>query len=142
MADQIKSLHDKTGGSILVTTSRRTGEEAQNIIMQKLKDIPSYTYIWGEKKENPLLGFYACADRIVVTADSVSMCSEACGTGKPVLLFLGENWLPQKHRNFAASLIDGKYACKRDDIDSIKFIPDKVLHNSEIIAEKIINIIA
>ena len=34
--------------------------------------------------ENPYFGFLAHADAIVVTADSVSMTSEACSTGKPV----------------------------------------------------------
>ena len=29
----------------------------------------------------------ACADAVVVTADSVNMTGEACATGKPVLLF-------------------------------------------------------
>jgi len=142
LAHRIKELHNKIGGSILITTSRRTGENAQNLIMERLKDIPSYTYIWGEKKENPLMGFYACADRIIVTADSVSMCSEACGTGKPVLLFLGENWLPKKHRIFASSLIKNGYACDLKSPNCIDFIPNKTLCNSQKIAAEIINIIA
>ena len=140
LADKIKELHDKTGGSILITTSRRTGEKAQNLIMQKLKDIPAYTYIWGENKENPLMGFYACADRIIVTADSVSMCSEACGTGVPVLLFRDKNWLPQKHQNFAKVLIDNGYAEDLCNEDAIAFTPKATLNSAADIADKIIAI--
>ncbi len=142
LADQIKNIHDKIGGSILITTSRRTGNAAQNLIMEKLKNIPSYTYIWGEKKENPLMGFYACADRIIATADSVSMCSEACGTGKPIWLFLGENWLPKKHQAFADSLINSGYACNLNSSAKYDFLPEKTLQNSKEIADKIIDIIA
>ncbi len=140
LADRIKELHDKTGGSILITTSRRTGEKAQNLIMQKLKDIPAYTYIWGEQKENPLMGFYACADRIVVTADSVSMCSEACGTGVPVLLFRDKNWLPQKHQSFAQALIDKGYADDVCNKQATDFSPKVTLNNAADIASKIIAI--
>ena len=126
--------------SELITTSRRTGEKAQNLIMQKLKDIPAYTYIWGENKENPLMGFYACADRIIVTADSVSMCSEACGTGVPVLLFRDKNWLPQKHQNFAKALIDNGYAEDLCNEDAITFTPKATLNSAADIADKIIAI--
>ena len=69
---------------MLITTSRRTGSTAEALIKEQVKDIPAYTYWWGEEKENPLMAFLALSDRIVVTGDSVSMCSEACGTGKPV----------------------------------------------------------
>lgn len=141
LADRLKALHDKIGGSFLITTSRRTGEEAQNIIMQKLQGIPAYTYIWGEKGENPLMGFYACADRIVTTADSVSMCSEACGTKAPVLLFCGQNWLPAKHQRFAASLIDGGFAVDLKSDKALDFVPQKTLNAANDIAERIINLV-
>ena len=41
--------------------------------------------------ENPYFGMLALADAFVVTADSMSMLTEACATGKPVHIFdLGE----------------------------------------------------
>lgn len=140
LAERIKQLHNQCGGSLFITTSRRTGEEAQNIIMEKLKGIPAYTYIWGEKKENPLLGFYACADRIIATADSVSMCSEACGTGSPVLLFQSKNWLTKKHLRFAESLISSGLAVDVTDADALDFQPKAVLNEAARIADKIIEI--
>ncbi len=136
----IKSIHEKIGGSILITTSRRTGEIPQNIIMEGLKDIPKYTYIWGEKKENPIMGFYACADLIIATADSVSMCCEACGTGHPVLLYKGINWLPKKHMRFAMSLIRQGYAQDVCSPDALFFKPEKTLNPSIEIAQKILEI--
>ncbi len=140
LADKLKKIHDKTGGSFLVTSSRRTGIKAEQIIMDKLKGIPMYTYLWGEKKENPIMGFYACADRIVVTADSVSMCSEACGCHVPVLLFQGQNWLTSKHKRFASSLVKKGYAQDIDAANALDFCPAGVLNPANEIAEQILKI--
>lgn len=137
----IKNIQQKTKGSILITTSRRTGEKPQNIIMEGLKDIPKYTYIWGEKKDNPIMGFYACADIIIATADSVSMCCEACGTSHPVLLYKGLNWLPKKHMRFAQSLIKDGYAQDICSPDALLFKPKKTLNPSVQIAQKILETI-
>ena len=107
----IRELKQKIGGSILVTTSRRTGAEAENIIKEALQDIPQYQYYWGAAGDNPYSGFLACADNIVITADSVSMCCEATGAGKPLYLFVGgDKWLTPKHHRFALSLLNKKYA--------------------------------
>ena len=111
----IKSLKERIGGSLLVTDSRRTGDEAEKVIMSYLKEIPAHTFLWGSKDENPLLGYYACADNIVVTGDSVSMACESCGTGRPVFVFCGENWLTPKHLRFVKSLFDGGYAVPLQD---------------------------
>ena len=139
-ADRLKEIHQQLGGSFLLTTSRRTGKEAEDIILSSLKDVPMYTYLWGEKKENPIMGFYACPDIITVTADSVSMCSEACGTGIPVLLYQNKNWLPKKHQRFAASLIDQGYAADILSKDSLSFRPQKTLNPATDIAEKILEL--
>lgn len=140
LAEELKKIHARLGGSFLLTSSRRTGKQAEDLIMEKLKDIPMYTYLWGEKKENPIMGFYACSDLIVATADSVSMCSEACDTGSPVLLFRGKNWLTNKHQNFAQSLIDGHYACDIKDKEALTFTPDHTINATSQIAEKLLMI--
>lgn len=134
---EVKNLKDKTGGAVLLTTSHRTGEIAQNALLQELENIPAYSYLWGNKEENPYLGFLACADSIVVTGDSVSMCSEACGTGKPVYIFSGEKWLSSKHLRFVYSLFDGGFACALDDLNIISFTPQQILDSATEIAEKI-----
>ncbi len=140
LATKLKELHAKIGGSLLLTTSRRTGEQAQEILMQKLEGVPMYTYLWGEKKENPLMGFYACADSMIVTADSVSMCVEACGTGRPVLLFRSNSWLPKKHQRFAESLISQGFATDITTENALDFKPRATLNPAVEIAEKILEI--
>lgn len=110
LAQLIKEIKEKDKGSILITTSRRTGTEAEKQIMAHLSDIPSFTYLWGAKGSNPYLGFLACADNIIVTGDSVSMCCEATAARKPLAVFTGKNWLTSKHLRFVQSLYDKGYA--------------------------------
>ena len=110
LALAVKKLKEKEGGSLLITTSRRTGAQAEQEIMSILKDIPNYNYLWGSKEENPYLGFLACSDNIVVTGDSVSMCCEATATKKPLRIFTSADWLTTKHMNFVNSLYNNNYA--------------------------------
>jgi len=111
LGQQVYLYKQSQGGSVLITDSRRTGTVAQTAIMQGIKDIPAYKYLWGKNDgKNPYIGFLACADDIIVTGDSVSMCCEACGTGKKVQIFCGKNWLDKKHLSFINSLLQRKLA--------------------------------
>jgi len=135
-AEAVLYIHNQVSGSLFITSSRRTGKEAEDVIMKKIEHIPAYTYLWGEEKENPIMGFYACADKIIATGDSVSMVCESCGTGKPVIIFSGK-WMPKKHHRFVKSLIDGGYAVDIKNQKAIDFAPSQCLNPSEIIAGKI-----
>ena len=110
LAEGVCKLKEKEGGSLLITTSRRTGAEAEKAIMELLNKYPNYAYLWGSKDENPYLGFLACADDLIVTGDSVSMCSEATATEKKLRIFTGKNWLTPKHLRFVESLYNSGYA--------------------------------
>lgn len=136
LALEIKNLKNRIGGSLLVTDSRRTGDEAEKVIMNHLKDIPAHTFLWGSNDENPLLGYYACADNIVVTGDSVSMACESCGTGRSVFIFTGKDWLTPKHYRFVQSLYDGGYAVPLQD-KCENFSGGKILFPARIIAQEI-----
>ena len=78
LCEQLKAID----ASLMITASRRTGAENEQI----LKDALSNHYIWDGSGENPYFGLLAWADFILVTADSASMLSEACSTGKPTYL--------------------------------------------------------
>ena len=95
------------GGSLLVTTSRRTGTATSALI--EAIDAPSRIFQWGNIKENPYMGFLACADMIIVTGDSISMCTEACASGVPVYLFAPPDLVSAKHGRFHQTLRDSGY---------------------------------
>lgn len=137
VARAVAELKRKTGGSILITDSWRTGEEPRQKIMNILKMIPAYTYLWGEKKDNPYMGYLACADNLVVTGDSVSMSCEACGTGKPVYIFTGKDWLTPKQMRFVQSLYDNGYAIAMESPNRDNFKGGKRLNAAYDVASKI-----
>ncbi|XP_015581679.1 mitochondrial fission protein ELM1 isoform X1 [Ricinus communis] len=70
-------------GSVRISFSRRTPERVSKILVKELSNDPKI-YIWDGKGPNPHMGHLAWADAFIITADSVSMLSEACSTGKPV----------------------------------------------------------
>jgi len=82
LARQLASCARDMKASLLVTPSRRTGEEALRILKAELDGVPHY--LWDMEGENPYFGLLGLADFIVVTSDSVNMVSEAASTGKPV----------------------------------------------------------
>jgi mitochondrial fission protein ELM1 len=75
-------------GSLLVTTSARTRSCAIDALEAEL-GCPAEVFRWTTERaaENPYFGYLAIADGFVVTAESMSMLTEACSTGKPVHMF-------------------------------------------------------
>lgn len=84
LAEQLAGLSRRHGAGLLVTPSRRTGAAGEAILRERLAGLPAR--IWDGSGENPYFAYLALADAVVVTADSVSMISEAASTGKPVLV--------------------------------------------------------
>ncbi|MFA5041011.1 MAG: mitochondrial fission ELM1 family protein [Bdellovibrionales bacterium] len=83
VAMQLKALVMREG-SLMVTISRRTGAENLAILKKTLHGTQSY--IWDGQGENPYFGILGLAEAMLVTCDSVNMISEACSTGKPVMI--------------------------------------------------------
>lgn len=98
---KVARLTAAAGGTVLATTSRRTGSEATEALAAGLSRVMHVLYRWGEPGPNPYLGFLATADAVVVTADSVSMISEACASGAPVFYALPEQ-AERRQRRFIA----------------------------------------
>jgi mitochondrial fission protein ELM1 len=71
-------------------------------VTRALRDrlVPGGALVWDGEGENPYFGMLASADAIIVTADSVSMVSEAVATSAPVLLVE----LPGRSRRIGAFL--------------------------------------
>ena len=82
LAEALASILQSGGGSVLVTPSRRTGEAGLTLLRARLAGLSAA--IWDGSGENPYFAYLALADAVLVTADSVSMISEAAATGKPV----------------------------------------------------------
>ena len=90
-------LASERGGSLLVTTSRRTGEACTKALGRALSG-PHLLHRWQQGGDNPYLGMLGSADAVVVSADSASMCAEACALGKPVFLHRPAAGIPAKFK--------------------------------------------
>jgi len=82
IADQVATAIRKAGGSVLATASRRTGAAGIALLRERLAGVPGE--VWDNAGDNPYYAYLAVADHLLVTADSVSMISEAAATGKPI----------------------------------------------------------
>jgi hypothetical protein len=81
------ALAEARGGSLLVTTSRRTGPAAEAALAEALAVRPHFLHCYGRGGANPYPGLLGVADAVVVTGDSASMMTEATATGRPSFVF-------------------------------------------------------
>jgi mitochondrial fission protein ELM1 len=77
----------RDGGSLYVTTSRRTRPEVIDVLERGVRE-GDRLYRWRPEggADNPYLGLLAHADRFVVTGDSVSMMVEVARLGRPLAI--------------------------------------------------------
>ncbi|KAJ1270902.1 hypothetical protein BS78_06G086300 [Paspalum vaginatum] len=111
LAEQlVNSLHNvlKTCGSVRISFSRRTPLQISDVILKEFSTHPKI-YIWDGEDPNPHLGHLAWADAFIVTADSISMLSEACSTGKPVYV-IGTEHCRWKFSDFHSRLLERRAA--------------------------------
>lgn len=108
-ASRIAAAARALGGSVMASTSRRTGEEAAGAVAAALQGHPHTLFRWGTAGANPFLGLLAHADAVVVSADSVSMLSEALVTAAPVF-WADTGGLGPRHQALCQSLAEAGQA--------------------------------
>jgi hypothetical protein len=101
LASEIATAVEGAHGSVLVSFSRRTPEDARRFMTGRLKRLPGW--VWDGEGPNPYFAFLAAADVVLVTEDSTNMAVEAAAAGKPVLVMHLEGDSP-KHRRLHDSL--------------------------------------
>ncbi len=86
LLQSILALQRRDGGSVYITTSRRTPKDSAEALA---KDLPKDAFLhrWApDDSDNPYLGLLAHGDRFVVTGDSISMLIEVARLGKPLAI--------------------------------------------------------
>jgi hypothetical protein len=112
LVEEVRTFAEKYGLSLLVTVSRRTGAEVTNYLRNALlaSDVPHY--FWSgddpDQRDNPYIAYLEMADAVVVTAESVSMTSEACTAGKPVYVWGLERLKRKKFQRYYDVLLQQK----------------------------------
>ena len=75
---------ERVGGSVIVCGSRRTPPAWAQMLRERFPAPAHLAWLDTGDGRNPYAAALGWADRIVVTADSVNMVSEACSTTAPV----------------------------------------------------------
>jgi mitochondrial fission protein ELM1 len=96
----VMQIQEQTNCNLLLTTSRRTPANVGDLLRTQLAPRCLRSYFATDSSPNPLMGYMACADAFVVTAESMSMISEAADTGKPVHTYMPEGILSSEHEIF------------------------------------------
>lgn len=95
------------GFSLAATISRRTPPALTAALRETFRNDPD-VFLWTGQDDNPYGSLLACANTLLVTADSTNMVSEAVATSAPVHLFEPSGGHPRLTR-----LIDGLIAAGR-----------------------------
>ena len=88
LIEQVLDVCEQSDGVCLVTTSRRTPPAVERWLSERLSDHPRCPLLLLASRdalEGTMEGMLAWAEVVVVTGESVSMISEACASGRPVL---------------------------------------------------------
>ncbi len=112
----LKELQSQ-GKDFLITTSRRTPQWVEDMVKKG-----DWAYAVIAKEYNPegiVEAMMERAERILVTADSISMISEALSSNKPVGI-----WAPilpsGKHRDFLKGLFERGWAIRIKDVAALR----------------------
>jgi uncharacterized protein len=82
ISDTLAKVQRETGGTLMATLSRRTGDAARLQFRTWLA--PHCAVFYEGDGPNPYFAMLGAADHVFVTADSVNMATEAAATAKPV----------------------------------------------------------
>jgi len=105
------------GGEILITTSRRTPQWVEDMVR---RGNWAYSVIANEYNPKGVVeAMMERSDRILVTADSISMISEALASNKPVGVW-APILPPGKHKDFLEGLFEKKWVIPVRDIGSLR----------------------
>ncbi len=122
LAEQLAPLASE-GGSLLITSSRRTPAAIMQMAIESIQTkypnitIKSYSPD-GSSDYNPYHSWVAQAERFVITADSVSMISEAAFTTKPIYIFTPNESAGKKHLHFVQAMIAAGHVKHLRDYDA------------------------
>jgi mitochondrial fission protein ELM1 len=110
----IRETCERLDGYLYMTTSRRTPDEAENLIKEAFSDDPRCVkFVSGkdDTDEHTVEKILAVSDMVIVSGESISMVSEAVASGKPVLVFMPDKKTDYftKYESFAEGLEKKKY---------------------------------
>ncbi len=102
---RVTSIVASLKGSLMVTNSRRTPNEALAALLDEVACLDCRFFDWQQADSDLYPALLAHGDLFIATGDSVSMCSEASYTGKPLLVDMNDCATEIYHRHIIGKLI-------------------------------------
>jgi mitochondrial fission protein ELM1 len=104
LADRFLADAEAIGKNMFVATSRRTPLPVESAMRKKFAEHPRFiSGAWfhaAEANAPPLIALLGAAERIIVSADSVSMANEAVAAGVPTVAVYPNQGAPKtRHQN-------------------------------------------
>lgn len=132
--------HNKA--TLFISNSRRTGIKNTELVKNILKEskIPYYFYDVFSEEINPYHVFLKKASLIVLTGDSISMCSEVLNTKKPVYIYHKDKMLGDKHKRFIDHLMKNNFA-KSCNFHKIQKFQPAIFNQTDLIYKKILKLL-
>lgn len=121
---RVAAIVEAIGGGLAITNSRRTPDEAMAALLEELAHLDYRFFDWRHSDADLYPALLAHGDIFVATGDSVSMCSEASFTGKPLLIDIQDYATEIYHRDIIAKLFE--YGAARpltDAYDAWTYVP-------------------
>ncbi|HWQ70219.1 MAG TPA: ELM1/GtrOC1 family putative glycosyltransferase [Patescibacteria group bacterium] len=102
---RVKSIVASLQGSLVVTNSRRTPKDALAALLDEVAGLDCRFFDWQQTGSDFYPALLAHSEVLIATGDSVSMCSEASYTGKPLLVDMNDCATEIYHRHIIGKLI-------------------------------------
>ena len=113
----MNDLAARHGVRWLVSTSRRTGPEAEDALRAVLApDNVAYAVWWSRREERILGDLMGAAERLFVTVDSMSMISECIAAARPLILVHTGDGAPDQRYQDALAKYQRLGLCGNHDV--------------------------
>lgn len=103
----LQGLTNRHNLPLFFSFSRRTSKLMKENIRKNFP-FPNIIYdpLESDTAINPYIYMIANAEFIICTSDSISMCSEIASSGKPIYIYIPEDFALKKHTFFIGQLLD------------------------------------
>jgi len=138
---ELKKFSSKNNFKLLISTSRRTQKEIEELIEKELRGFRNCEAIVIPSKENHdfvFEGFVNLSEMVFVSSESISMISEILALKKPCVCVLLEQYV-DKHKVFLQSLEkDVFFSDNPYNIDGIKPTTSSIFENNKAVIKEAI----
>jgi len=110
LAERVANTARSIDGYVVVANSRRTPACALTAVRDALGEHCCHVCDWQTSPSDLYRAVLGHCDVLIVSGDSLSMCSEASFTGKPVLVDLADQATESYHREIIGRLVSGGVA--------------------------------